>query len=362
LADEAAAAHADLMAVLVDAVEARDGELAARVASSLAMYWLWRGRWREGRTWIDRVRGLGLPKDSPHEVEMVRLSALLGSAEGDDARTRRLAGEAPRGARAIGDVSLEVRCLNELGCAEGNLGDVEAASDPLEQGLALATEEEHPTTRMVLLANAGAFAVRAGDPDRARGLLGRCLALAERHDNVKVMGLAQLNRGRLERHLGETRAAGSKLEHARALLEASGHIDLSARVRVHLARSFMAEGDLEAAASRLDDALAPWWEAGLIDRLPDAVRAVAALAARRGRQGRAVGLWRAADEIVPDLVTRLFPSELAVLEAAIGGALEEVGEARAAPSPTLAETVALAREAHAGRRRHVLRVRDTSAA
>jgi hypothetical protein len=177
----------------------------------------------------------------------------------------------------------------------------------------------------------------------------------------------------LERHLGATRTAWSELERARAHLEACGHLDLSARIHFHLALSFLAEADLEAAASHLDDCLAPWWEAGLVDRLPDAVRAVAALAARRGESGKAARLWRGADEIMPAPATRLLDSEWRDLEAAVAGALEEddedAGEAdrrgsEASPASraAAAETVALAREVLAGRRRHVLRLRDTSAA
>jgi predicted ATPase len=373
LAHEAVAAYADLIAVLEDAVAGEEAELAARVAGSLAFSWVWRGRWSEGRRWADRVLGLGFPPDSPREAEMVRLAAVLGSAEGDDARTRRLAEEGLERARAMGDTRLEMRCLNELAVAHANLNDVGTASKLVNEGLALAAEEEHPTTRMILLANAGAFAVRAGKVARARDMLGRSLALAERHENVKVMGLAHLNRGRLERHLGDARAAWAEFERARALLEACGHLDLSARIRFHLALSFLAAGDLEAAASHLDDCLAPWWEAGLVDRLPDTVRAVAALAARRGEGAKAARLWRGADEIMPASATRLLDSEWRLLEASVAGALEEAdgdaGEAdrrerEASPASRTAatETVALAREALAGRRRHVLRLRDTSAA
>lgn len=382
LAHEAVAAHDDLLAVLEHAVASGDAELAARCASSLAWYWLWRGRWLEGRAWVDRVRGLRFPPSSPWEPDMFRLAAVLGSADGDYARMRDLVEEGLRRARAIGDVTCEVGCLNDLANAYARLGDEETASSLLNQALALATEEERPTARMFLLTNAGAIAAQAGDTVRARDLLARGLALAERHDNVKVVGIAHLHRGRLARQLGDTRSAWSELERARAQLDASSHIDLSARARLHLALSFLAEGDLEAAASHLDACLTQWWESGLVGRLPDALRVVAALAARRGDRAGAARLWCAADAIAPGPSTRLLPSERAFLEATLEGALEEAREeagedagddagevdnrrrdeaATASSTKAVAETIALARELITGRGSRTLQDRGTAA-
>ena len=360
IAREAMAAHDDLMVVLEDAVATGDAELAARCALSLAWYWLWRGRWREGRAWVDRVRGLRFPAGSAREAEMFRLAAVLGGADGDYARVRPLVEEALRRARAVGDATCEVRCLNELSFAAARLGDEETAWGLLNEALALATEEERPTARMILLANAGALAAQGGDTERARDLLARALTLAEWHENVKVMGIAHLHGGRLERQLRGASAAWPELKRAWTLLDASGHLDLSARARLHLALSHVADGESEAAAALLDGCLTDWWESGLIGRLPDALRVVAALTARRGDPPTADRLWRAADRVAPATATLLFPSERAFLAAGI----EDVGaepprgrEHASAPDPdapsdapsTVAAAVGSAREALRGR-------------
>ncbi|MDZ7801840.1 MAG: BTAD domain-containing putative transcriptional regulator [Trueperaceae bacterium] len=202
LAHDAVAAHADLSAVLEDAVASGDAELAARAASALLCSWMASGRSREGRAWVDRVRELPFPPGSPWEADMFRLAAVLGSAEGEDEGTRPLLEEGLRRARAIGDVSCEVRCLNDLSVAHSRRGDRDTASGLLDRALGLVSEEAFPAERMFLLTHAGKMAMHAGDSGRAHDLLAQGLAMAERHDSLKVMGLAHLHRGRLKRAPG----------------------------------------------------------------------------------------------------------------------------------------------------------------
>ncbi len=255
----------------------RGGELALRLAGSLAKYWSLRRERGEGRRWLTAVLAR-TKKRTP-----ARLRALMGAPgfEGDvDARAKLLE-EALRTARALGDRRAEGIIENSLSVVSYHRSDLDGAERLSQKALAIARElgdrnaagsalfnlsayaearsqyarayELHveclATSRAVgarqqissALVNGASIAIKLGDYARARALLEESLALAaEVGDLARGLPLAFL--GYLELTLGNAAAARSALEASITIFRKTGDAGQCATSEHQLAEVFELEG------------------------------------------------------------------------------------------------------------------------
>ncbi len=274
-------------------------EAALRLSAAMAPFWFVRGRWGEGRSWLERaLRGDRAPS-------VVRATALywigrMARAQGSYERARELVGESLALSREIGDRRGAARSLGELGLIaylfEGDLeateslsrealalheaagdewgyaqslgifariaetrGDTENLDAVLEQTLAIYRKLGDRRQVATQLYNLGNFAQRRGEYAKATELLEESLTLAREFDDRPLVA-------RVTHFLGNV--AGSQGDHARA-----------ATLRAKAARAYKAMGDRNMLAVLFEDVIPELLDRGLAERVGRLLGAMAALEA-----------------------------------------------------------------------------------
>ena len=148
--------HENLLAALRWAREARDVALGLRMAGMMGHFWLMRGYYAEGRTWLESFLALD--------------SGAAGGAEGN----------AHRGGQTEPEVrALALACLGSLLGHQGNYGVAERA---LEESLAAYRDSGHPKGVAYALFSLGIIAGYQHNGVRAKALLTDALRVARQHN------------------------------------------------------------------------------------------------------------------------------------------------------------------------------------
>lgn len=129
----------NLRAALRWAIEQREGDTAQRLAGALQPFWLTRGRWSEGRRWLEEALAIDSRGTAP---EVVRAKALFGAGilarfQGDFARARMLCDQSLTLYRGLADQPGLVGALVELSRISSFQGDQTATKTFIAEAASL---------------------------------------------------------------------------------------------------------------------------------------------------------------------------------------------------------------------------------
>jgi predicted ATPase/DNA-binding NarL/FixJ family response regulator len=332
-----------------------------RLAAALCQFWVYRGRQREGREWVEAAlarpgaeartaaRAAALCVAGSFAAELghstaarARLEASvalwreLGDARGlaralawlglntlarDRAAGRALLEEAIALARSAGarwELALALRFLGNLEDRRpAGPGGAAARPAPLEESAALFRELGDAVGLGVALTGLGGRAFREGDYAAARASLEE--ALAHRREGGETLGVAFVlnNLGAVARAQGDLHEAAAYCEESRALAQETGNTALVADSLAHLGHIAQVEGDSDRAAALLVESLRLLLQRGQAEDAAPRARCLAGLAAvgaARGHPARAVRLGGAAAALAAAPGGPLHPADRAALD------------------------------------------------
>ena len=315
-----AADEANLRQALAWHLERGATAAALGMATALGWFWFFRGRSREGRSWLERALRAGddAPAasraaaetmaawlawdlgDRPAAVlhaEAAVVAARAAGAEASPALALPLLGLArqARGAlaraegvlrdalaayQAVGDAAFAGQVLGVLAAGRWALGDRPGAAALLAESLAFIARSDEALMAVHPLTNVGGMALERGDSERAAAALAEALALARAHDYLRGIPGCLEGAATLAGARGEAEAAARLFGAAEALREAIG------RPVPPLDRDRLERAVATAGAHLPAPAFAVAWATGGAAPLEQAVaEAEAVLAARRPAAG-----------------------------------------------------------------------------
>lgn len=338
-----------------------DAERFVTLASSLQRYWHMRGRYREGRLWLDRavdaIAGTSIP-------DALQASALHGAGWlalglGDSPNARSRAEASLDHARVTQDRSGEALALSLIAAVHYRATEYPLAEELLEQALAIYREAGDPAGVAITLFRLAQAEMDAGNFERAQELFlesrrafetcGNMHGAAAAMDNLSVVRYSQNREAEAEALSEQALAVFRQFDDWRGMAVALGHIGKCASRRGDLARSWevhkeglalryevgdrrglavwleavgyllVAAGKFEAAAEAIGatEALRNQANAPLFgNELLDHQRMLAQINSGIGGKGLAMALKRGAT----DTVEAAIPKAIAAVEAALAGA------------------------------------------
>jgi len=210
---------------------------------SVAIFWLFRRRLREGRAWLETLVALGVGSRLGEErvrgalaVEEVKRRSGLAAArawvyalefvglvaanQGELEEAVAVLEESVAAARALGDVTAASAGLHFLGLTVYMTGDTPRGLDLLEDGLDLARQlVDKPDLLTAELTQYGSILLMApGEEDRAVSMMEESLELAQRMDSAGYGAVPRLVLARVARHRGDLARASTLMSEALRLV------------------------------------------------------------------------------------------------------------------------------------------------
>ncbi|MGB3717189.1 MAG: LuxR C-terminal-related transcriptional regulator [Candidatus Promineifilaceae bacterium] len=249
----------NLRAALHWAIENHEGELAKRMAGALQPFWFARGRWSEGRRWLEESLAMdsGATPDRAVRAKVLYRAGVLARFQGDFARARMFCEQSLALYRALADKAGVLMALVQLGRIGRFQDDQKATKAFLSEAASLI--EALPDS----VVKAGAYSDMAIAKDLGASPYSpetaRYLAESERihraFNNQAGLALAatlQASRALLE---GDYALAASRFDEAERLAMELGDDRLHSRVAVSRVMLDVHEGDFATARRRLEDVL-----------------------------------------------------------------------------------------------------------
>lgn len=215
--DRIAGEHDALRAGLAWALESGDVSAAARLAASLAAFWLVRGYWTEGRRWLETTLTAGVNVDPEVQARGLLGLARIAEYQGDyqDAKTFTEAGLALQ--QHLGDAGEVAGALRTLGNIAYGRSDYAAARQLYEESLAYGRTADDRRMIAGTLINLGIVADHQGDHGRAAALGRESLALFRSLDDRRGTAFALHVLALLELDEGDHEAAAPLFEESLAI-------------------------------------------------------------------------------------------------------------------------------------------------
>jgi len=150
-----------------------------RLAVALGEFWYVRGRYSEGRQWLEQ--GLAQAQDVPPalQAQVLRWAGFLAIFPGDYTRANELLSQALEQWRKLGIKGGLALTLASLGFAANNQGQLEAAQAYYDEALAIHCEIDNRVGQVFLLRNLGILALHQQKPAQALSLFEEALRLNE---------------------------------------------------------------------------------------------------------------------------------------------------------------------------------------
>ena len=244
-----------------------DSAVLLSLAADLWRFWLVRGNWNEGRSWLDRALTANESTRTPTRARALAAAGDLATEQADYDAAERLLQDSLTLWRDLGDAEGIAKVLNHLGNLARARFEYDTARALLTEGLRLRRERGNERGVAVSLRNLGLLAAQQRDFETARSLYEEALPMARRQGDRRVVatlahGLAAVRFADGD-HDGAHELAEEGLELARRL----GDRQLIAEVLTIVSGISAADGDAALAASRLDEALVLWRALGSRDAM-----------------------------------------------------------------------------------------------
>jgi predicted ATPase/class 3 adenylate cyclase len=241
--------HANFRSALAWALRSGEAELGLQLAAALRDYWRLRGHFREGARWLDDI--LAMPGSA--ERTMLRARALTAAADlsswiGNIEAYLRFANEALSIYRDLGDAQGIPDALAELGVAQMQAGEFEAAEASLREAKSLNIALGNGHKAGECTHGLGLLALLAGEPDAARVQVEEALTTFKDSGDTYWIAFTERLLGHIDKLEGDDEAAENRY---RASLSASWRLG----VPMMTASGLYAFADLALAAGHPERAL-----------------------------------------------------------------------------------------------------------
>lgn len=302
-----------------------DTALGLRLAGTLWLFWDMRGRFVEGRGWLEMLLRAE-PGHTPVQAGALFALGYLATRRGDPSSARVPLEQALRIYREAGERAGESRTLAMLGALASFEGDFNCSSALLEQALGGFRETRDQLGVARTLLDLGDQVRAEGDYDRAQVMLQESLDLFRELGFPRGAGWALANLGNTARATGDFERARELLEESRTIFSALGDKRGLARPVLYLANLARMRGDYVTANALFRESLALLRELEDQWRLPVWLYYIGLLAGQRGEQSLAVRLIAAAEASHERFQTLLDPDERSVGDEAFAQALYALGD------------------------------------
>ncbi|PSO52825.1 MAG: hypothetical protein BRC31_03925 [Actinobacteria bacterium QS_5_72_10] len=247
--------HANLLDALAWSVGGGEAELGLRIAAGLVLFWRVRGRFGEGRDWLERLRAAA--PDAPAGVRARALwgSGLLTAMLGDHETGKARADESLALASEAGDAVAVARALYLKGFSTTFADGPVAALPVLEDSAARAQQAGDTWCVAVAKGAAGRAHLFQGDPASARPVLEEALEVARAGGDLQGMENALLGLGWAGLATGDPEAGEARFRECLALAHQLGDRFLSAMALSFLGEIARNRGDHATAAACLEESL-----------------------------------------------------------------------------------------------------------
>ncbi|MEP6660970.1 MAG: tetratricopeptide repeat protein [Acidimicrobiales bacterium] len=248
-----AANHDSVRAALAWGLASEANGAVGRLAAAMGRFWLVRGHWNEGRTWLERA--LAEPAEPAVRMRLLVRAAALAVVQGDEEVSRAMGNEALALAEEVREPETEAAAYFALGVDAWSRRDFAATQASFDHALALsrAVDDVHGTA--AALAGLGSLAWANGQMDTARRLLEESLTIRRRVGDDHGIAVSLNNLAAVAQAEGDLDGvrtlAAESLRISRALEDTEG---IAAALH-HLAEVTEAQGDLEAATALAQESL-----------------------------------------------------------------------------------------------------------
>jgi len=341
-------------------------EKALRLGAALRSFWLTRGYYSEGRTFLEQALARSEGSEGSIRAKGLRAAASMADAQGDNDRMEALSKESLTLYRQLGDRRGIAYALFYLGGVSANRGDYATASQLAEEALALRREvgNKHDIAwSLYLLAD---LVSQQGEYSRGHVLLEESLALFRELGNTRGIALAltslawmlffsqsdtviihslleesttlrrELNdkpsitvpfilSGELALSQGDTSTARSLAEEGVVLSRETGDQLNTAWSLAFLAKVISLQGDQAAAQAMYEESLALAIAGNSKWHIVRGLEGLASVLASQGDLVWAARLWGAAEALRGTMGTPIAPVYRAEYERSVAAARDQLG-------------------------------------
>jgi non-specific serine/threonine protein kinase len=323
-------------------------EAPLRLAAALGRYWQIRGRFREGRAFLERALAGSAagstgklvnwpipdqltysPIDqltSPVRAKGLGWAAFLALLQGEHGAARRLGEESLALWRRLEEPAGIAAALGTLGILAKNRGQREEAAALLGESLCCWREVGDTTGISSTLGYLGILAAEEGDAGAARELYEESLALRREAGDRWGIAASLNNLGGLAREQGDSAQARSLLEESLRLRRELGDRRCTAITLNVLGLLAMEEGDFPSARQAMQESLAIAWEIGDQRSVAYSLEAQARLAGAGGEWRRAARRAGAAGRVRETIEAPLPPPAREEWETFLAAGRSALGE------------------------------------
>ena len=235
------------------------------IAVSLWRFWLVRGHWHEGRSWLERGLEVSDTASTATRARALAAAGDLATEEGDHAAAARLLEESLRLWRELDDPEGIAKALNHLGNLARTRFEADTARSLLTEALQLRRAHGNLRGVSVSLRNLGLLAAQQRDFETARSFYEEALPMARQHGDKRVVASLAHGLATVRFADGDHRGAAQLAEEGLAMATQLGDRRLTAELLTVLCGISAAEGDARLAASRLEETLVLWRALGARD-------------------------------------------------------------------------------------------------
>ena len=253
--DRLEAEHDNLRAALGWAQEAGATEVGLRLAGALWRFWLMRGHFHEGRTWLEGALA-GAEGAAPNvRAEALQGAGVLAAEQGDYGRAAASFTGSLALRREMGDRRGSARTLSNLGIVAYEQGEYGRAAALHEEALALCRELGDKRGLALALGNLGLVVLEQGEYERAVALQEESLALDRELGDTHSIGVALCNLGWAVLEQGEYGRAAALFTESLALCRELGNTYGSATALSNLGLVALEQGEYGRATALHEEAL-----------------------------------------------------------------------------------------------------------
>lgn len=267
----------------------------ARIAASLARYWIARGLLSEGKGWVHEARITGFGGTPTESAHLLHSEGMLAGEQGALADAAELLVAAADLYRASGDRAGLTRTLVTLSHAHQAAGAHEPAIAAAEEAISVAHELGDLRSEASATGNLAVTALKQGRVADARIGIERAVEMLKRAGDRLGVVIGLGNLGTIAAQDGDIDAAIRFQEEALADAVALNSPDLEAWARSNLANAVYRRGDLAEAASLEADAIEQLARAEDTVAVVNAMAMAACILATSDDADGAITVWSTAE-------------------------------------------------------------------
>ena len=320
-------AHDDLRGALQWSLQRGHSEASLRLAGALWWFWLVRGYWVEGESWLQSAIAQG--QDAPQAVRAKALNGrgVLHWRLGKYEEATQTLEQSLSLHKGLHDLQGMAYVLNNLGLVLHRQGDNARAVSSLEESLALFRQVDDARGIAYALNVLGLVAHRQGDQAKAAALCEECLAIRRRLQDVRGIALVVRLLGNVMLHRGQHRRAAALHRESLTLFEGLRDKWGIANSLGNLAMVAHHQGHNARALQLFRQSLTLHWELGEKSAMAACLEGMARVACAKGDMVRTAQLYGSAQALRHAIAAPMPAAEQVSFERYIASAKSKLGKA-----------------------------------